>query len=34
VALLDVELWTAPDPAKLFLAVELKGFLEEFDAAL
>jgi protein involved in temperature-dependent protein secretion len=34
VAILDAELKTTPDPGKLFMSVELKGFLEDFDGAL
>jgi protein involved in temperature-dependent protein secretion len=34
VSILDAELKAAPDPGKLFMAVELKGFLEDFDGAL
>lgn len=34
VTMLDAELRTAPDPGKLFMAMELKGFLEDFDGAI
>jgi protein involved in temperature-dependent protein secretion len=34
VAMLDTELRASPDPAKLFMSVELRGFLEDFDGAL
>jgi protein involved in temperature-dependent protein secretion len=34
VAILDAELRVAPDPNTLFLSMELRGFLEDFDGAL
>jgi protein involved in temperature-dependent protein secretion len=34
VAMLDAQLKASPDPDKLFMSVELKGFLEDFDRAL
>src|SRR5947209_2483622 len=34
VAMLDAELKASPDPGKLFMSVELKGFLEDFDGAM
>src|SRR5262245_29411328 len=34
VAMLDAQLKVSPDPGKLFMSVELKGFLEDFDGAL